>query len=423
MHNLFVKMGLEDAARELFCRLDPGLDAKVVVEELPRGTSDASLPVTAEEGNLAFASAPAVQEGDRLRVILQLRRSAFDAYYALQRRKVGTGFETVTSLLDATVQEYLRLCPAAIQSDDGDRLIARLGREVEEILRSAAARLMLNPAMGNGYGEAQARRLFFDCNSVSYLRYERAESTGSLLLAPFGHPDVETLLRQRLPLRMAEHRAVRKLLELSSDEVCVLGDGYHVFGLARVAGTYDEQRQDLYSVRFVGQSHWELLHGEHLLMRVVDGQPALPDIHLESRFRRLLLGLFPRLHPRAHERLWQLVREASSVRRGALVVIAEAASAEAERLERGSTRVEPIPMSRELMRRVCGIDGAVLLDTSGRCHAIGLILDGSASSRGDPARGARYNSAVRYARSAPCPCLVAVVSEDGGTNLLAPDGA
>jgi DNA integrity scanning protein DisA with diadenylate cyclase activity len=74
--------------------------------------------------------------------------------------------------------------------------------------------------------------------------------------------------------------------------------------------------------------------------------------------------------------------------------------------------------SRELKKRVCAIDGAVLIDTSGTCHSIGVILDGLAASTGDSSRGARYNSAVRFARSTKTPCLLAVVSEDGGTDLL-----
>jgi len=419
MRHLFLKMGLEDAARELFGKLDAGLEPKVLIQDVQRTAAEPEL----ENGMVGFASAAATHEDGRVRAVLQLRKTNVEAYYALQRRKVISGFETVTSMLDATVQEYLRLCPDAIQAFEGDRLVARLGREVEEVLRAAAVRLMLNPALTSGYGEGHARRLFFDCNSISYLRYERLESTGRLLLTPPGHPNVRTLLQQRLPLRMSEHRAVRKLLEMASDEVCVLGDGYRVYGLARLEGRYDEERQDLYTVRFVGQSHWEFLHGDHLMMRVVDGQPWMPDIHLEARFKRHVSRLFPEVEPGPLEALWQLVRAASDAGRGAIVVIAAEARAEAERLEQGSTRIEPLLMMPSMMRRVCGIDGAVLLDTGSTCHAIGVILDGVASVRGDPARGARFNSAVRYVRSVQHPCLVAVVSEDGGTDLLASDGA
>jgi hypothetical protein len=75
-------------------------------------------------------------------------------------------------------------------------------------------------------------------------------------------------------------------------------------------------------------------------------------------------------------------------------------------------------MSPELLRHVTPIDGAVLLSPDGYCHAIGTILDGIASTKGDPSRGARYNSAVRYVESTPSPCLAVVVSEDGRVDYV-----
>ena len=66
-------------------------------------------------------------------------------------------------------------------------------------------------------------------------------------------------------------------------------------------------------------------------------------------------------------------------------------------------------------------DGAVLLDPDATCHAIGVILDGFAAAHGNPARGSRYNSAVRYkeySQQRRIACLVLVRSEDGIVDLL-----
>jgi DNA integrity scanning protein DisA with diadenylate cyclase activity len=81
-----------------------------------------------------------------------------------------------------------------------------------------------------------------------------------------------------------------------------------------------------------------------------------------------------------------------------------------------------VVLGEEMIRRVTSIDGAVLLDAEGRCHAVGAILDGRATADGRPARGARYNSALRYVRDAGCPTLAVVVSEDGRVDVL-PDEA
>ena len=42
------------------------------------------------------------------------------------------------------------------------------------------------------------------------------------------------------------------------------------------------------------------------------------------------------------------------------------------------------------------IDGAVVIDSYGKCYAIGVILDGKTIVAGNMARGARYNSARNY---------------------------
>jgi hypothetical protein len=60
----------------------------------------------------------------------------------------------------------------------------------------------------------------------------------------------------------------------------------------------------------------------------------------------------------------------------------------------------------------------MLLTPKGVCHAISVILDGIATDAGDPSRGARYNSALRYLSSANSPTMCLVVSRDGNVDLL-----
>ncbi|HQU43468.1 MAG TPA: diadenylate cyclase, partial [Pirellulales bacterium] len=113
-------------------------------------------------------------------------------------------------------------------------------------------------------------------------------------------------------------------------------------------------------------------------------------------------------------------KEASAQKHGALLVISEGAAQEADRLANDCTRIRPASLDVETFARVTRIDGAVLLDPQGNCHAIGVILDGLASAKGDPARGSRYNSAVRYVenRKSEYPTLAVVVSEDGTIDFV-----
>src|SRR3546814_14995617 len=81
-----------------------------------------------------------------------------------------------------------------------------------------------------------------------------------------------------------------------------------------------------------------------------------------------------------------------------MIVIAEDAESEALRLDAQGTNIQPAQLSVELLRQASAIDGSILMDPQGYCHAIGVILDGHANDQCTPSRGSRFNSAVRYVR-------------------------
>ena len=76
-------------------------------------------------------------------------------------------------------------------------------------------------------------------------------------------------------------------------------------------------------------------------------------------------------------------------------------------------------ISQSLISHLSNIDGAILISPEGIIYAFGVILDGQASKNGNSARGARYNSAIRYVdeKSRKVNCLALIVSEDGYVDL------
>ena len=82
------------------------------------------------------------------------------------------------------------------------------------------------------------------------------------------------------------------------------------------------------------------------------------------------------------------------------------------------TTIEPILLTQQNVEQAAAIDGAILIDVDGYCHGIGVILDGEVRVRGNPARGARFNTALRYANAQNEGRLVVVVSEDGHVDLF-----
>jgi hypothetical protein len=232
------------------------------------------------------------------------------------------------------------------------------------------------------------------------MEYEGEAGCGKLILARKGHSSVRTRIGFADTVSVSDHRRLRKLLELTCSGGALHTDSNWVFGL--VDGDALLGGEDIFEVRFLGHHHWEIWHAGRVLTGVRFGKPYLPSpIGYESKLRQELPTLFPAITDGAKDLLVSLVNQAEQERHRTLLVISSEAANESFRLKGQATLIKPCPLTPELLGHLTGIDGAVLVDSSGCCHAIGVILDGLATPRGNPARGARFNSAVRYVEGLP----------------------
>lgn len=367
-------------------------------------------------GVISLCSWPILVDGYRVMVVLQFNRDAFNSHYSLlKNRPDWADFRLFKSLLDATIEEYFDSCQEELQKRQPNKV---KNREYDEVIRSAGKRLMYTPSNAGAEFEG-LHGLFDSCNMVSSLKHEGEESVGKMLIAKGGHPNIEVTLALAHPVAMRDHRAVRKLLEISSEEFSLLSDSGYVYGLGKIIELYDQKREDLFLIRFVRHHTWELFHAEHFMMQVSYGQPKLPREKIDKcKFEMDVRRIFSRPSAKEISLLWNLVIEATRQGHGTLVVISSGAAEEALRLRNQATAIEPLQLTCHMMKKVTAIDGAVLIDQRSNCHAIGVILDGLATKKGDPARGARYNSAIRYVESSQHCCLAIVVSEDGTVDLV-----
>ena len=115
---------------------------------------------------------------------------------------------------------------------------------------------------------------------------------------------------------------------------------------------------------------------------------------------------------------WNLFLTAANQRHGSMIIVAEDAASEADRLSQQGTRIEPVLISPQLMERVSGIDGSIIIDPQGVCHAVGVILDGEAAPECTPSRGSRFNSAMRYVQSRDKRRLAIVISDDRTVDII-----
>ena len=405
-----------DGARELVYHLqhdDQDRLEKLRWYSMLRKATELELtPLAAEEGKRAFCSLPVLINGYLIMAVLQLSTEALKSYYRLPGEV--THESRAQSLLHAVVREFLLECSKALRGSDLDQEEDRpiLDRDYNELLRAAARRFMQGPAGGN-------HGLYDACNGVAGLRHEGHEAHGTILVARRNHPAIVPVLTLETPVPLRDHRSIRKLLEMTEDRTSLVSDAAHVFGLGYLAEPTDPLYEPLFQVRFTTHHNWELSYADHVMMRVVSGTPRLPKARInEQFFAETVRRLWPQLPDAAVANLWELTMQATNQLHGTILVVSDNAGLEAQRLTRQSFRVAPRYMTPSVLRLVTNIDGAVLIDPQGTCFAIGAILDGLATERGDSSRGSRYNSAVRYVESARYATLAVVVSEDGWIDLL-----
>ncbi|MFC7668425.1 diadenylate cyclase [Hymenobacter humi] len=369
-----------------------------------------TLTANRHENRRSFCAVPVSLQGYLVTVVLQLSADCYEGYYALPKSSGGRP----ANLPHAAVLEFLHDCTRALrEADTADNDQPVLDRDYNELLRSAGRRLMLRVAPAGTHG------LYDACNGVAALRHEGDEGIGTMLVSRRLHPAIVPVLTLETPVPMRDHRSIRKLLELSEGHTALISDASHVFGLGQARA---RKRQP---VRAPGDGafHESLQLGDEPRRPRADARseqhPRLPQGQVAAdNFARTARIVFPNLNADSIDYLWDLAQKASTQPTGTILVISTGASKEAQRLTRQCFRVVPRIMTPSVLRLVTNIDGAVLIEPSGMCHAIGAILDGLATEKGDSSRGSRYNSALRYVNSSKYPVLAVVVSEDGWIDLL-----
>lgn len=346
--------------------------------------------------------------------IIQVPKSLFQQFPRLDARPPRNewGQTGYRSLIDAALAIVLKEATSALERPEPGRFMFGEIRRADEIARIAANRFLDTPglAISPRYISTDP---FMRLNLISSLLYEGTKGIGRMLLANPENSNVEYLLRFRDPVPFREPRWTRKVLQLASSDALLIADSEYVYGLGRLLSSYNPSDQNVFMVEFLDHYTWELRCGDLALLRCDYGSPSLPREALEKdTFTSSLERLFPQSTDADREQLWQLFITASRLGHGSMIVVADDAEAEADRLMRQGTGITPMKLTADVLRRVSSIDGTILLDPHANCHAIGVILDGPANDQCTPSRGSRFNSAVRYVRSGLARRLAIVVSDD-----------
>lgn len=411
---------LEQVGRELRPAASAaGAGARARVLEAWRRALQAVLGAHQPGGDwLWFAGEGHSVEGGALLPVLRVGHAAWKAYYRLKQGEDDLLERRPTCLLDAVTTELLRrLSTALLEAVQHDRAPV-LDDDPEEVLATAGRQLADRPALGQGT-DLHLRGLFQTCTTLASMPHEGQGAAGRIILARPSHPGLKRRLVLSSPVRLHDAPAVRKLLVTCRQGLSLLGDGAQLYALGQLDTSRSLASESLFVVGFLKHSTWELSRGIHPLMRVTYGRPRLPQASLhEGRFRFQVTRTFGLMSEEEYQALLALARAASEQAKGTILLISSEARQEAERLSFQGLPLAPALLDPDTLRAVSSMDGAVVVGTDATCFGIGAILDGISRGSGDPARGARYNSALRYVLSREKPCLAVVVSEDGRVDLL-----
>ncbi len=349
--------------------------------------------------------------------VIQVLKAEFDKFPQIPQPFEYRKRTSAIGIVEVLIGQLLSWASKGLDTKEPgrDSISDFFNADVSDLLRRAANNLC--NAIPIAIKDFSLHHIFDALNEISSLRYEGGETHGEIVFAP---NDCSSLCQQVTflqPIPLTSHRLVRKIVEMSDINLaCLCNSGEGLSGLVTV--TIDDNNP-IFRVVFTGHYRWDLYFNELLLMTCAFGIPTLPSPRLtEAEFtsntQRILIGI----NTSQCQTLWAIVSAAMEQRHGTMIVISEAADTEAKRLQAQSLPITPIPLTPELVRRISGIDGAILVDRDCQCHALGVILDGLASSNGDSSRGARFNSAIRYVESVKVQTICLVVSEDGHVNMI-----
>jgi hypothetical protein len=352
--------------------------------------------------------------------VIQIPDSVFQQFPPL--KKAGTTDRWTpqgpSSFIHACMGVLLKEATAELYRPDPGRSHMEGMRRADEIVRDGATSFMQTPGLAVTKGFMYAD-LFMRFNLLSSMMYEGTKGSGHLLLVNPENEAIDYLLRFDSPIPFNEPRWARKVLQMATNEIALIADGENIYGLGKLPANYDYSLQNAFVVDFIDHYHWEIRCGSQVLLRSRYGEPKLPqELINEQRFKVNYARLFPASSPADHTLLWTLFNTAIQLSHGCMIVVAEDAAEEAERLRQQGSIIEPTQMSVELLRRVSGIDGTIILDPHGICYAVGVILDGAATVECTPSRGSRFNSGIRYLKAGNKQRMAIVVSEDHTVDLI-----
>lgn len=262
-------------------------------------------------------------------------------------------------------------------------------------------------------------------NDIATLYYESSQCNGYFQFIENKQVFCGIELKNKITFYSENDRIIRKLLETAkSFPLVVMQD--KIVGIA----TDEIVCKNKYTIHIIGHLTWEYRINDIPQFVYRDSMYKYPYSRIDKKeISNKLIKLFDIDKFRIKQFLD--IIDFSCNGHGALLIITDNAKIESQRLcnlNRGIL-VEPFTIfdiTQQVITEITSIDGAIILDITGKCYAFGVILDGNAIIHGSPSRGARYNSAKNYIawkneNEQNHKYMAVVISEDGMVNTFPTD--
>lgn len=265
---------------------------------------------------------------------------------------------------------------------------------------------------------------YVNIDEICLMGYEKRSTKGFILVGKIEVYKSSLIVRFTRAIPLGSHKAARKAIEMTGGSRFLLSDGINLYGIG-IEDTVNFTDKVL-KIKFQNYNEWAVTcdNENKPIISIKNGTPVLPKFFLtEESFTDKIKPTFKNCEIN-YNRIYKIAKAAMNGSHGALIVVSNEAESEALRLGNQATLIEPTILEEEILEGIFSIDGAVMLDLQGTCYALGVILDGIADTNGDPARGSRYNSSVRYISSrlnqrlGIIQVIAIVVSEDGQFDII-----
>ena len=277
---------------------------------------------------------------------------------------------------------------------------------------------------------------------IDKTKKEKKERAVSYIKLETGGEDIVSKMPE-YELNMDNLRTIRKLLEMPGERYGFLavrdGDKYRMEGLI-----HNDVIEEKSYIQFEGYMRWCAVSKGNEVLQYKDGSYNVPKTTQDNDKEGWKGDIENLKNQEAFKNFscdMETIKDVieiliKSSQHGTSIIFMDDALLEEEvkRLWefKRAYRVEEFFMihSVEAVKGIAGIDGALIADFKGYCHAAGAILDGEMISAGRSDRGARYNSIANYVswvlkkwekeKGEKYFCFAAIISEDEMVNLIFP---